>query len=208
MTSKKSSPDVFRFTFKDTVKGNIPISLIVFIPAIFKVFFEFFEGVLLNDPPVKWFSGAYVYEAADIHEGYFAVMILWSCLFALKTFGFLSRKKDCNVYLSLGISRNKLFYSKYLGGAVGIFGTIGAYYAFDLLFHWLENGLMTEGFIVWAFYFISTLVTCLAAYTVAVYAFVNAGNIVEGIVFTFSSLRLPLHTSPESKTTSDKNRSK
>ena len=185
MTSKKSSPDVFRFTFKDTVKGNIPISLIVFIPAVFKVFFEFFEGVLLNDPPVKWFSGAYVYGASDIHEGYFAVMILWSCLFALKTFGFLSKKKDCNVYFSLGISRNKLFYSKYLGGAVGIFGTIGAYYAFDLLFHWLENGLMIEGFTVWAFYFISTLVTCLAAYTVAVYAFVNAGNIVEGIVFTF-----------------------
>lgn len=185
MTSKKSSPDVFRFTFKDTVKGNIPISLIVFIPAVFKVFFEFFEGVLLNDPPVKWFSGAYVYEAADIHEGYFAVMILWSCLFALKTFGFLSKKKDCNVYFSLGISRNKLFYSKYLGSAVGIFGTIGAYYALDLLFHWLENGLMIEGFTVWAFYFISTLVTCLAAYTVAVYAFVNAGNIVEGIVFTF-----------------------
>ncbi|MBE6746272.1 MAG: hypothetical protein E7558_02315 [Ruminococcaceae bacterium] len=136
-------------------------------------------------PPFQWFSGAYVYAVPDMNEGWFAIMILWSCLFALKTFGFLSKKKDCNVYLSLGISRNKLFYSKYLGGAVGIFGTIGAYYALDLLSHWLENGLMIEGFTVWAFYFISTLVTCLAAYTVAVYAFVNAGNIVEGIVFTF-----------------------
>lgn len=185
MTSKKSSPDVFRFTFKDTVKGNIPISLIVFIPAIIMTTWMFVDSVFAKTTPYVWFSGAYVYAVPDMNAGWFAIMILWSCLFALKTFGFLSKKKDCNVYLSLGISRNKLFYSKYLGGAVGIFGTIGAYYALDLLFHWLENGLMIEGFTVWAFYFISTLVTCLAAYTVAVYAFVNAGNIVEGIVFTF-----------------------
>lgn len=185
MTSKKSSPDVFRFTFKDTVKGNIPISMIVFIPAIITTTWMFVDSVFAKTTPYVWFSGAYVYAVPDMNAGWFAIMILWSCLFALKTFGFLSKKKDCNVYFSLGISRNKLFYSKYLGGAVGIFGTIGAFYALDLLFHWLENGLMTEGFIVWAFYFISTLVTCLAAYTVAVYAFVNAGNIVEGIVFTF-----------------------
>ena len=185
MTSKKSSPDVFKFTFKDTVKGNIPISLIVFIPAILMSLWVFFDSVVIRTSPFILFSGVHVYDVPDMNAGWFAIMILWSCLFALKTFGFLSKKKDCNVYLSLGISRNKLFYSKYLGGAVGIFGTIGAFYALDLLFHWLENGLMTEGFIVWAFYFISTLVTCLAAYTVAVYAFVNAGNIVEGIVFTF-----------------------
>lgn len=185
MTSKKSSPDVFRFTFKDTVKGNIPISLIVFIPAILMSLWVFFDSVVIRTSPFILFSGVHVYDVPDMNAGWFAIMILWSCLFALKTFGFLSKKKDCNVYFSLGITRNKLFYSKYLGGAVGIFGTIGAYYALDLLFHWLENGLMIEGFTVWAFYFISTLVTCLAAYTVAVYAFVNAGNIVEGIVFTF-----------------------
>lgn len=156
MTSKKSSPDVFRFTFKDTVKGNIPISLIVFIPAILMSLWVFFDSVVIRTSPFILFSGVHVYDVPDMNAGWFAIMILWSCLFALKTFGFLSKKKDCNVYFSLGITRNKLFYSKYLGGAVGIFGTIGAYYALDLLFHWLENGLMIEGFTVWAFYFIST----------------------------------------------------
>lgn len=185
MTSRNSSLDVFKFTFKDTAKGNILISMIVLIPAMFLLFGSFIEGTLMSSTPYIWFSGYFVYQVTDMNPGYFAIMILWSCLFAMRTFSFLSSKKECNVYLSLGISRNKLFYSKYLGGAVGIFGTLTAYYAFDLLFNWLENGLMIEGFTVWAFYYISTLVTCLAAYTIAVYAFVNAGNIVEGIIFTF-----------------------
>lgn len=186
MTSKKSSLDVFKFTLKDTAKGNILISMIVFIPAMFLVFGEFFlNEVFDTNNPFVPFTGSYVYQVPDMNAGYFAIMILWSCLFAMKTFSFLSSKKECNVYLSLGISRNKLFYSKYLGGAVGIFGTLTVFYAFDLLFNWLVNGWMIEGFTVWAFYYISTLVTCLAAYTVAVYAFVNAGNIVEGIIFTF-----------------------
>lgn len=182
MTSKKSSLNVFKFTFKDSFKSCIPISGFLFLVGIFNLLTSSL-GQLFYDG-FSPFKGDYVYIPEINSALFFAVLILFSCLYGLRIFSFVTSKKESNVYFSLGIRRKKLFYAKYLSGVANIAGVLFVYFALDYFSQWLINGSTTEGLIMLMFSVCSSLVLCLSAYTVCVFSFVNSASIVEGIIFT------------------------
>lgn len=122
MTSKKSSLNVFKFTFKDSFKSCLPISGFLFLMGIFNLLTSSF-GQLFYDG-FSPFKGDYVYIPDIDSPLFFAVLILFSCLYGLRIFSFVTSKKESNVYFSLGIKRKKLFYAKYLSGVA----TLPVYY--------------------------------------------------------------------------------
>lgn len=192
MTSKSSSHNAFSFTFKRLFK---PCLIISAVPVGFMFVITLINAI---DNLVKY--GSMKYPFGGVEKGCFdfnsiimsteilyAVLILVSCLYGLIAFRFLTNKKECNVYLSLGISKNKLFWSRYLGAGSALAILTVGFCLFDFLNGYINGtgALNKPEAILWLLSTLYLLCASMCAYSVTVLSFVNAGNIVEGTVFTF-----------------------
>lgn len=191
MTSKNSSHNAFTFTLKRMFKQCLPLGaapgacMLLYCILIFVVnlieygSFPSYAHVNKN----LMYCPSLFFETEIIY----ALLILFSCVFGLIAFNFLTNKKECNVYLALGIRKSGLFWSRYLGAGLALSITPVSVQAFTFLMNILtgETFMNSVNMKLWLFQTAYLLVTSLCAYSVTVLAFVNAGNVVEGIIFTF-----------------------
>ena len=191
MTSKNSSHNAFSFTFKRMFKQSLPLALapvgVVFIISMINMIQNLISFGSISTPsiPDKDYFGFNSLLLSN--ELFYGILILVSCLFGLIAFRFLTNKKECNVYLSLGISKNKMFWSRYLGAAVALVILIVGVCFFDYINACEFSFSRTNKyeFILFLCSLLYLIGSAMCAYSVTVLSFVNAGNIVEGTVFTF-----------------------
>ena len=191
MTSKNSSHNAFSFTFKRMFKQSLPLALapvgVVFIISMINMIQNLISFGSISTPsiPDKDYFG--FNSLLFSNELFYGIMILVSCLFGLIAFRFLTNKKECNVYLSLGISKSKLFWSRYLGAAAALVIMIVGVCFFDYINGCEFSFSRTNKyeFILFLCSVLYLIGSAMCAYSVTVLSFVNAGNIVEGTVFTF-----------------------
>lgn len=189
MISKNSSHNAFLFTFKRLFKQCLPLAL---APAAFFAVYDIFTMIVNIVDSGSPFLSVYGLELMGIYSDliyqqvFYLLYIIFSCIFGLIAFNFLTNKRECNVYLSLGISKFKLFWSRYLGaGSALALGLVLAQ-----IFDWMRLLIIGETFInavnfkLWLFQTVYFLAAALCAYSVTVLSFVNSGNVVEGIIFT------------------------
>ena len=191
MTSKNSSHNAFSFTFKRMFKQSLPLALapvgVVFIISMINMIQNLISFGSISTPsiPDKDYFG--FNSLLMSNELFYGILILVSCLFGLIAFRFLTNKKECNVYLSLGISKNKLFWSRYLGAAAALVILIVGVCFFDYInaCEFSVSRTNKYEFILFLCSVLYLIGSAMCAYSVTVLSFVNAGNIVEGTVFTF-----------------------
>lgn len=191
MTSKKSSHNAFAFTFKRMFKQCLPLGaapgacMLLYCILIFALNLIEYGSVpsYVRADKNLMYCPSLFFETGIIY----AVLILFSCVFGLIAFNFLTNKKECNVYLALGIRKSSLFWSRYLGAGLALFITPVSVQAFTFLMNIMtgETVMNSANMKLWLFQTVYLLATSLCAYSVTVLAFVNAGNVVEGVIFTF-----------------------
>ncbi len=114
-----------------------------------------------------------------------ALLIIFGIIAGMSLFSFAQSKKHCNVIFSLGMSRKKIFLSKYLGGLLPFcFAVIIAAF-FELVAVFSSGFVPNAALIKIAVYLVLYIVGIYAFFftlTAAVFAY--SGNIVEGLIFT------------------------
>lgn len=191
MTSKNSSHNAFAFTFKRMFKQCLPLGaapgacMLLYCILIFAV--NSIEYGVSHSYGRLEKNSMYCPSLFFETEIIYALLILFSCVFGLIAFNFLTNKKECNVYLALGIRKSGLFWSRYLGAGLALSITPVSVQAFTFLMNIMtgEAVMNSVNMKLWLFQTVYLLVTSLCAYSVTVLAFVNAGNVVEGVIFTF-----------------------
>ena len=126
MTSPKSSQNkITRYSFLTGLKNSSIVAIINFA-VLMVVNAVFIENDLGNIYNVKHI----LYTIKDQNDPYFEllsgagsvisilIILLFSIVIGVVAYGFEFKKKTSNVYFSFGISRKKLFLSKYLGGLI------------------------------------------------------------------------------------------
>ncbi len=121
---------------------------------------------------------------ADLDFVVSILLVLFGVIAGISLFSFAQSKKHCNVIFSLGMSRKKIFLSKYLGGLLPFcFAVIIAAF-FELVAVFSSGFAPTAALIKIAVYFVLYFVGIYAFFftvTAAIFAF--SGNIVEGLIF-------------------------
>lgn len=192
MTSKSSSHNAFLFTFKRLFKQCLPLSIIPAAIEVVAIIFKIIDNLInygnLIDPYRENVVGTVAYDSVFFGMGglFYGLLIIYSCLFGLIAFRFLTNKRECNVYLSLGITKNKLFWSRYLGAGASLALMNFGVCFLELIFNLLSGKSVLNGptILLWLYCFAYIFVISMCAFSVTVLSFVNAGNVVEGIVFT------------------------
>ena len=112
------------------------------------------------------------------------LLVLFGVIAGISLFSFAQSKKHCNVIFSLGMSRKKIFLSKYLGGLLPFcFAVITAAF-FELVAVFSSGFAPTAALIKIAVYFVLYLIGIYAFFfTVTAAAFAFSGNVVEGLIF-------------------------
>lgn len=113
------------------------------------------------------------------------LLILFGIIAGISLFSFAQSKKQCNVIFSLGMSRKKIFLSKYLGGVLPFCIAVitAAFFEFVAVFSsgFTPNAALIKIAVYLVLYLVG-IYTLFFTVTAAVFAF--SGNIVEGLIFT------------------------
>ncbi|MDR3552869.1 MAG: hypothetical protein P4L75_07070, partial [Clostridia bacterium] len=104
-----------------------------------------------------------------------------ACASAFLMFSFLFSKSRINVYLSLGITREKLFWSRYLAGAALLALPVVLATTVMLGLNLAQFGASSQLAAVYLYYTLGLLTLAFVCYSVASLALVLAGTAVEGI---------------------------
>lgn len=204
MTSKKSSVNPFRFTFINTIKKVLYIPLILFAEMTVIMAGNGFLSELSNIREMKRtepyeledYISSRLYVLSSLSEAiyYFfihAVSIIAAVLLAILIFKFLTAKNSVNVFMSLGISRKELFFSKYLAGT----STLTAAQLLAFAVNFLGNGFVF-GFSVplakaSVYYFLIVLIPTLFAYGITALVISCVGSLPEGLFYSIVLIITP-----------------
>lgn len=206
MTTNRSLHKPAKFTFRQGFKSMTAASAVVLfgITSFFIPFFTFLN--LLSSSPTydeNWNVTGYVEnkhsyhylifnEASEEMTPVFLMMIAaGGVIAAICTFNFITSKKMVNVYYSLGITRTKLFCSKYFSGLIMIVLAI-----YIPLFITLAGNLMTVGFTfalfkAFNYYAFKLILTAVTAYTITSAVFAAVGTTFETAIFSAIILFIP-----------------
>lgn len=206
MTTNRSSHKPAIFSFRQGFKSMTAASAVL-LGGITSFFISFFTLVHLFTSAAtydeNWNITGYVANKDSYHFLIFReaseemtpvlLMMITACgvIAAICTFNFITSKKMVNVYYSLGITRTKLFCSKYFSGLVMI--TLAVY--IPLLITLIGN-LATVGFSfalfkAFNYYTFKLILTAVTAYTVTSAVFAAVGTTFETAIFSAIILFIP-----------------
>ena len=202
MTLQKFSDKNFISMFKNKLKSALPFPIIGFVIIFcFTVIAPFSEIIHLNRD-INYHSSGLIQlenvkyilfgEITSIDYGFsdsavimYFTLVIASILCAIMVFRDLSNKKTANVYYSLGFSRNKLFASTYLSGAVCVLSMTIIPLVLSFIINAFVFGISKELMTALIFSVSALCNISLLAYTVAAIAMILSGMLVEGIFFSF-----------------------
>lgn len=204
MISKKSSVNPFGFTFRKTFLKSfwIPLAMLLFnsymVLTNIVAFIIRYNEYLKDDPEtaakiikdtVFELSLTGTTGLAQILWG--ALIIIASVATAASVFRFMMNKSAVNVWYSLGMTRSKLFWSKYLAGALSL--TISS--VLPIIISTILNiylfGSCNELWLAAFYLAISFWSLTLIAYTIAACTFCGVGTMLEGIFFSLVYCVMP-----------------
>ncbi len=204
MTTKQSSHNPMRFTFKQGLKSSAVAIAVLLCTALIVMFagyvynlFTTMETYAENGTVIGYenIKDSYHFLIFDNGDQMTSLLLLGTAaagaLMAICLFNFITSKKMVNVYYSLGISRTKLFSANYL---VGI-PLLTAACAIPMLMVFIMN-LATVGFSAALLkavllYFFKLLLTAVTSFTITCAVFAAVGTTFEAGLFTAFLLFLP-----------------
>lgn len=204
MTSKASSAKPLIYTFLTGLKGpGLAPAIINFIVITLMVVFEPLSTIIAKYPSMDEKGVTFVQKASDLYVYYIynisdilSVFLLISvCITSLVaavfSFKFITSKKTVNVYYSLGISRDRLFFGKYLSGALLMVLSIAVPFLLSFILNIIFIGFSMELLVTIAFYIISYSATALVVFSFTAAAFSAVGTLFEAGIFSAVGLAFP-----------------
>ncbi len=209
MTSMKSSDKSFRFTFLRTMQKNwhfpvlisAVVSFLTYISGIVNDWVTYldrngavtYDGLSFSQVYTERQNLLYILGSADMsNELFVGFMMLLAMATGIMIFRYMFSKKAVNVYYSLGISRKKMFVSKYLSGAFMLTLSVLVPLVIDIILNLIVFGSSKELWLTALFYFLGMFLSVLFAYTVSVAVCCRVGTIIEAIVYSGVFLLTPV----------------
>lgn len=206
MTTNRSSHKPAKFSFRQGFRSMTAASAVLLggITSFFIPFFTllhlFTESATYDE---NWNITGYVANKDSYHylicreasEEMTPIILLMiaACgvIAAICTFNFITSKKMVNVYYSLGITRTKLFCSKYFAGLVMIIVSIYIPLLITLIGNIVTVGFTFALFKAFNYYAFKLILTAVTAYTVTSAVFAAVGTTFETAIFSVIILFIP-----------------
>ncbi len=196
MTLKKSSVNPFRFTFSHTLKKSfwIPLALLLFnsycVLGEIVSFIHSYNELLKTDPEraaARLEENIYILSSSmglQFELIWTALIIIASVATAAVIFRFMMNKSAVNVWYSFGMTRTKLFLSKYLAGAFSLSAAALLPIAVSLILNIIMFGSSKELWLSAAYLALTFLSRTLIFYSIAACTFCGVGTMIEGVFFS------------------------
>ncbi len=204
MTSKTSSSKPLLYTFFSGLKGPVLAPAIInsFIFIIFTLLepltyyikdssYTNESGELIVTKATEMFK-YFVLSASDLTSVLLLVCVIaTSIAAAVFSFNFITSKKTVNVYYSLGISRDKLYFGKYVSGAALMVLSIAIPFLLAFVSNIIFLGYSKTLLMVTLFYILSFSATSLIVFSITAATFSAVGTFFEATIFSTIILAFP-----------------
>ena len=198
MTSQKSLKNNVNFNdFKRSLNGSLPFPIIAFIVLIaFTVFpvANFFYNTTKH--PAEAFDFVYIFfDSSSLFYSAFELlqvgMVLCGMMTAAKSFYFLLSKKQVNVYLSLGVTRTRMFINRLVSGAITLFASVFVPFTIIYLMNVAELGVTAQTTNIYLYIVLSLFVASMVGFAISSFAMMVSGNIFESALTMVTTSLLP-----------------
>lgn len=196
MTLKKSSVNPFRFTFLYTLKKSfwIPLALLLYnsysVLAEIVSFIYSYNTMVVTEPEraatlIK--DNIYILMSSmtlQIELIWSAIIIFAAVATAAVVFRFMMNKSAVNVWYSFGMTRTKLFLSKYLAGAFALSLSALLPIIVSFILNMAMFGSSRELWLSASYLALTFLSRTLIFYSIAACTFCGVGTMIEGVFFS------------------------
>ncbi len=197
MTLKKSSVNTFAFTFRKTLRNAIWVPLGLLIMNSYLILSDIVSFIVnykkhLNHDPV--YAAKMIEETVhklSLGGSGSMLQMLWSALIiigsvatAAVVFRFMMNKSAVNVWYSLGITKTKLFLSKYLAGALLLTVSSVLPFVISLILNIAIFGSSKGLWLCASFMSLSFWTLTMISYGIASATFCGVGTTLEGVFFS------------------------
>lgn len=204
MTLKKSSVNPFGFTFRKTLLKSfwIPLAILLFnsymVLSDIVSFIVRYNEYLKDDPETAAkiikdtvFKLSLTGTTGLIQLIWGALIIIASVATAASVFRFMMNKSAVNVWYSLGMTRSKLFWSKYLAGALALTVSSVLPFIISVILNIYMFGSSMELWLSALYLILSFWTLTLIAYSIAACTFCGVGTTFEGVFFSLVYCVMP-----------------
>ena len=186
MTSQKSLKNNVNLNdFKRSLTGSLLFPIIAFLVLFFMVTVPVIAYVNTEDfiktpvhPELQMFLGpgsTFAYSPELMFMG----MVFCGALVAVKSYFFLVSKKQVNVFLSLGVSRNTMFINRTLSAIITLFASTFIPVFIVYLINIAKFGASAYLTSVFLYFVAGLFVSGMVGYAIASFAMMVSGNIFE-----------------------------
>ncbi len=189
MTSQKSLKNNVNFNdFKRSLKGSLPFPAIalavLMIFTVFPVVGYFYNTTRQPGTPydlvyIFFDSSSLFYSAFEVLQ---VGMVLCGMMTAAKSFYFLLSKKQVNVYLSLGVTRTRMFLNRLASGAITLFVSVFVPFTIIYLMNIAELGEIAQLSNIYLYIVLSLFVASMVGFAISSFAISVSGNIFESAI--------------------------
>ena len=204
MTLKKSSVNPFAFTFRKTLLKSfwIPLGILLFnsylVLSDIVSFIINYNEYLIDDPETAARMVKDTIYKLSLSGTSSFIQLIWGALIiiasvatAASVFRFMMSKSAVNVWYSLGMTRSKLFWSKYLAGAVALTVSSVLPIIISVILNIIMFGSSNELWFAALYLALSFWTLTLIAYSIAACTFCNVGTTFEGVFFSLVYCVMP-----------------
>ena len=186
MTSQKSLKNNVNLNdFKRSLTGSLLFPIIAFLVLFFMVTVPVIAYVNAEDfiktpvhPELQMFLGPGS-TFAYLPELMFMGMVCCGALVAVKSYFFLVSKKQVNVFLSLGVTRNTMFINRTLSAIITLFASTFIPVFIVYLINIAKFGVSAYLTSVFLYFVAGLFVSGMVGYAIASFAMMVSGNIFE-----------------------------
>ena len=198
MTSQKSLKNNVNFNdFKRSLKGSLPfpaIALAVLIVFAVSLIVGYFYDTT-RQPGTPYDLVYIFFDSSSIFYSGFELlqvgMVLCGMMTAAKSLYFFLSKKQVNVYLSLGVTRTRMFVNRLVSGAITLFVSVFVPFTIIYLMNVAELGATAQMTNIYVYIVLSLFVASMVGFAISSFAISVSGNIFESAITMGTTSFLP-----------------
>lgn len=205
MTSQKSSANPFIYTVKSGLTGSnlVPallnaagfllLSSLLAIIELTRETMKYDESqTIIGTISAKDQYKYVLFSMSDMTTLFALVVVVVAAIFmGISAFRFITSKKTVNVYYSLGITRDKLYFGRYISGAILLVASIAIPLLITFIINLIFIGGSAQLTAAMLYYILMFASISLTTYTITAAIFSSVGTSFEGVLFTGTLLFLP-----------------